>query len=177
MNDVILVEPASQYAAAFIEMAEEFHAAGEHRYDQLLPLLCSDFPAYVSQRQRWARGENLPPGYVAEREFWLLEASTGRVLGAIRLRAKEMTPRLERIDGQIGYNIRPSARRQGYATRMLAMLLDQMKTEGWQRVLITCNADNIASARVIENNSGRLENQVIEEETGKLISRYWIELY
>jgi predicted acetyltransferase len=177
MGDALrLVEPAVEYAAAFIEMAEDFQAAGELRYERILPILRSDFAVYVELLQQAARGEALPPDYVASHEFWLLEESTGRILGAIRLRAKEMTPLMEQINGQVGYNIRPGARGAGYATRMLEMLLRKIKEEGWARVLITCNSDNIASARVIEKNGGRLENQVIEAETGRLISRYWIEL-
>ena len=175
-SNLSLVDPSLKYAAAFTAMAEEFQAAGEKRYDRILPLLRGDFPAHLIRLEQLARGENLPEGYVASREFWLLEEDTGRILGAIRLRTKEMTPRLEQIDGQIGYNVRPCARNAGYATRMLAILLEKIREEGWARVLITCNSDNLASARVIEKNGGRLQNRVLEEETGKWISRYWIEL-
>jgi predicted acetyltransferase len=47
---------------------------------------------------------------------------------------------------------------------------------GLKRVLITCDADNVASARIIEKNGGRLENQSVSRETGRLKNRYWIEL-
>jgi predicted acetyltransferase len=170
-----LVEPCIEYSEAFIEMVEEYQIEGSRYSKAELAAMRSDFPAYLLKLQRLARGDNLRPGRVPQAEFWLADLGAHTILGAIRLRSG-LTPRLERIDGQIGYNVRPSARQMGYATRMLAMLLEKIRAEGWQRVLITCNADNIASARVIKSNGGRLENQVIEAETGRLISRYWIDL-
>jgi predicted acetyltransferase len=41
---------------------------------------------------------------------------------------------------------------------------------------VVCDRDNIASARVIEKNGGRMESEIISEETGKLIQRYWIDV-
>lgn len=170
-----LVEPSLEYAQAFCEFAEEFHAIGSRWYMDVLQLIHQNFPAYLKQLAQIASGENQPPGRVPQDEYWLVDTTSGAVLAAIRLR-HGLTARLEEIDGQIGYNVRPTARNKGYATQMLAMLLEKMRADGWQRVLVTCNADNLASARVIENNGGRRENQVIEPGNGRLISRYWIEL-
>ncbi len=173
--ELALVRPCIDYAGSFREMAEEFHASGERRYDRDLPLIREHFDAYLRKLDRTARGIDLPADSVPQEEYWLVDRETGAVLGAIRIRLA-ITPRLEQIDGQIGYNVRPSARCKGCGSRMLAMALDLLRKRGWKRVLITCNADNLASARVIEKNGGVLENRVIEEETGKLISRYWITL-
>lgn len=170
-----LVGPSLEYAQAFCEFADEFHAIGSRWYMDELQLIHQDFPAYLKQLAQIASGENQPPGRVPQDEYWLVDTNSGAVLGAIRLR-RILTPRLEGIDGQIGYNVRPTARNKGCATQMLSMLLEKMKAEGWQRVLVTCNADNLASARVIEKNGGWRENQVIEPGNGRLISRYWIEL-
>lgn len=172
---LMLVEPSLDYAQAFCAFAEEFHAVGSHWYMNELQLMHQDFPAYLKRLQQNARGEDLPHGWVPQDEYWLVDTISGAVLGAIRLR-HGLPPRLEKIDGQIGYNVRPGARNRGYATQMLSMLLEKMKAEGWQRVLVTCNADNLASARVIEKNGGQRENHVTEPNTGRLISRYWIEL-
>ncbi len=175
LGDLILARPSAAYAAAFKEMVADFRSAGERYYRKDWEIIQKDFAGYLRCLEQAERGENLPPGRVAQSEFWLLHQANRQVLGAIRLR-HTLTPRLEQIDGQIGYNIRPGARCQGFATQMLALLLAKMKTWGWKRVLITCNADNLASARVIEKNGGQLENQVVEPLTGKLISRYWIEI-
>jgi len=70
--------------------------------------------------------------------------------------------------GHIGYSIRPSARRQGHASRALALGVRAAAGLGIDRVLVTCDADNEASRRTIEAGGGRFE----DERHGRL--RYWI---
>ncbi len=69
---------------------------------------------------------------------------------------------------------------EGYGTCMLAMLLEWLRDPHWQqrglwlsRVLVTCDVTNTGSARIIEANGGKLENQVFSE--GDRVSRYWID--
>ncbi len=172
---LILITPSIEYARAFQEMAEEFQAMGELRYDRDFEQIRQNFSAYLLRLERNAIGEDLPAGYVPQEEFWLVDTDLEKVIGVIRLR-RLLTPRLKSEWGQVGYSIRPSARRKGYGTRMLAMLLERLRAEGRQRVLITCDADNVGSRRIIEANGGLLENQVRSEETGKSVCRYWITL-
>ena len=42
-------------------------------------------------------------------------------------------------------------------------------------LVITCNKDNIGSAKSIINNGGILENEIVNED-GELEQRYWITL-
>ena len=81
--------------------------------------------------------------------------------------------------GHIGYSIRPSQRRKGYARETLRLTLDKCREAGEARVLITCDKDNIPSARTIPANGGVLENEVVDEpglgQSG-MIQRYWITL-
>jgi len=93
----------------------------------------------------------------------------------VRLR-HALTPHLAQIGGHIGYNVRPSQRRQGYGTALLAYTLEQARQFGLTGVLITCDTDNIGSARIIEKNGGQLINQTMVDGYAKLISRYWIDL-
>ena len=50
---------------------------------------------------------------------------------------------------------------------MLALALDKAKEMHISPVLITCNDDNLASARVIEKNGFTLENKIIVFKDGK----------
>jgi len=59
--------------------------------------------------------------------------------------------------GQIGYGIRPSARRRGLATWALNRILDEARLLGLDRVQLICLADNIASRRTIERCGGAFE--------------------
>ncbi|HEX9069819.1 MAG TPA: GNAT family N-acetyltransferase, partial [Ktedonobacterales bacterium] len=65
--------------------------------------------------------------------------------------------------------IPPSARRQGYATRTLALALREARTFGLERVLLTCDADNLGSVRVIERNGGKLASESYSTITGTLV--------
>jgi predicted acetyltransferase len=95
----------------------------------------------------------------------------GMIVGAIHLR-HELNDRLLQNGGHIGYGIRPSARRKGYASQMLSELLAKIWQEGYEKVLITCDDSNLASAKTIERQGGILTDKPIFE--GILTRRYWI---
>jgi predicted acetyltransferase len=97
---------------------------------------------------------------------WMVE--DGRVLGAIALRHHLSD------HGHIGYGVRPSARRRGLATWALGEMLGEARAVGLDRVLIVCEAANVASARTIEHHGGVLEST---RDTGHgPMRRYWIAL-
>ncbi|WP_338032606.1 GNAT family N-acetyltransferase [Clostridium manihotivorum] len=76
--------------------------------------------------------------------------------------------------GHIGYSVKKEERRKGYAKEMLKLALEKCSDLGLKKVLLICDADNIASSKTIKACGGILENEVLEEDT--LIQRYWIEL-
>ncbi|MED4162879.1 GNAT family N-acetyltransferase, partial [Halalkalibacterium halodurans] len=77
--------------------------------------------------------------------------------------------------GHIGYGIRPSERGKGYATLMLKLGLEKAAALGLEKVLITCDKENLPSARTIQRNVGVLDSEVVDER-GIAIQRYWIKL-
>ncbi len=70
--------------------------------------------------------------------------------------------------------MRPSERRKGYATAMIALALDECRKLGIEKVLMVCNKENTGSAKSIQNNGGVLENEINVE--GETVQRYWIQL-
>ena len=106
-----------------------------------------------------------PPGWVHTSTYWWVDGP--EYLGSIRLRHR-LTPAILESAGHIGYEIAPAVRRRGHATAMLAETLPLAAELGIDPVLITCDVDNVASRRVIENNGGELE----DERRGKL--RFWV---
>jgi predicted acetyltransferase len=82
---------------------------------------------------------------------------------------------LEQVGGHIGYVVVPAFRRRGHATTMLRLALQIAHEElGIQRVLVTCDDDNIGSIRTIEKNGGVLENIVVIDGSSTPKRRYWI---
>jgi len=163
-----LVSPSSQWQPAFLEMAREHEAAGEHRY----ALALRDFDAYVRKAETGRRGENLPAGWVPGIELWL--EHDGEIIGGVRLRLR-LNPELEIEGGHIGYDVRPSMRRRGYGTALLRLALVEARAFGIDRIRVTCDDDNIGSINVIERNGGRLSGRGVSKETGKALRQYWIE--
>jgi predicted acetyltransferase len=155
-------------------MVEEYRSTGEGRYQDLPSAEEGGFRVYIRHLEDMTRGAGLPPGYVPTSTFWLLRGGT-TIIGVGRLRHR-LTPDLEHEGGHIGYDIRPLQRRKGYGTRLLALVLERARAFGLERVLLTCDSDNTGSARIIQKNGGVLAGQAISRRTGKLISRYWIDL-
>ena len=169
--DVSLIELSLAHADSFRSWAEEFSASGEDRNH---PQDLQDFPAFISRLEQGKQPEGLPEGIVPQTCYWLVD-SDGRLLGETHLR-HFLTPALEEEGGHIGYVIRPSERRKGYGTLILALALEKALARGLSRVLVTCDTENIGSARIIEKNGGILASRAISARSGKQISRYWIEI-
>ena len=101
---------------------------------------------------------------------WIVECD--RVLGGIALRHGQ--DEFVQWAGHIGYGIRPSARGQGVATWALGRMLYEARAAGLDRVLLVCEADNLASAKTVERQGGVLEG-VQDTEHGP-VRRYWIKI-
>lgn len=168
-----VLRPDMQHS--LIEYAAEFSAAGEDRYEHITPEMTGeDYAALLHRQEADSRGVELPAGRVPQSVYYLVRGGS-YIIGSSRLR-HTLTPLLEQEGGHIGYDVRPSQRSKGYATLLLALTLEEACSLGLTGVLVTCDDDNYASARVIEKNDGRLLNKVVPEDGDKLVRRYWINL-
>lgn len=118
--------------------------------------------------------ETCPAHLVTATLYVALRPSDGRIVGMIDLR-HSLNAFLAEYGGHIGYSVRPDERRKGYAKQMLAQVLTEAKKRGMNRVLVTCDEDNTASARTIEANGGRFDRKACLE--SEILRRYWIELH
>ena len=106
-------------------------------------------------------------------ELLMIRKSDNKVVGLANIR-HSVENGFEISGGHIGYSIRPSERGKGYGNVILALSLDYCKRLGIKKVLVTCEKNNLASKKVIIYNSGKFENEIIEED--KMFERYWISI-
>lgn len=116
----------------------------------------------------------LPDGFVRDDMYWIVDDH--EVVGTLSFR-HALNDHLREVGGHIGYAVRESRRRQGYASAALALSLDRAREVGLDRVLLTCDDDNLGSARTIERAGGVLQDVTDQSARGHaLMRRYWINL-
>ncbi len=108
--------------------------------------------------------------------YLAVRQSDNKIVGVIELRHHINHPVLSLWGGQIGYCVRPSERRKGYAAQMLRRILTVCRDGGQNRVLITCDENNIASEKTILSCGGKYQQTVWSENLGSNMKRYWITL-
>ena len=160
-EQVRLIVPTLELEPEFVSMAEEFIAEGDTAFAKMYAEAAQDFRAYVAKHQDVAEGRNLPDRWVR---------------GSTRLRHSIETEYLRYYGGHSGYDIRPSQRGNGYGTAALLLTLEKARQLALARVLLTCNANNAASRRIIERCGGKFASQIVCKNEWKVIRRYWIEL-
>jgi predicted acetyltransferase len=169
---VLLVKPTVSLETEYLDFYLEWKASGEDMIPWVIEKDPTDFQGMVQFLLNNEKGINLPEGWVRDSTYWLVN-ERNRVLGAVNIR-HALTERLFNCGGHIGYGIRPSERRKGYATKILAFSLEKTKELGIEKVLVVCDADNIASKRTILKNGGK-EDASFTEENGNVVKRFWIE--
>jgi predicted acetyltransferase len=127
--------------------------------------------AYLQRLDDYRHRVNLPHDRVPA--TFLVAVVGTELIGRISIRHR-LTDYLTNFGGHIGYGVRPEYRRRGFASEMLKQGLIIARAEGIDRVLITCDDTNVASANIIERHGGVLED-VRADPDGPPKRRYWID--
>ena len=169
-----LVAPTVDCRASFLAALAEYHAEGRHlelpadlladpgEFARYVAALRADVDhpgepvRYVAALGGASEPAPWPDGYVPQSTYWW--AAGGEYLGRLAIRHR-LTPHLLVEGGHIGYEVRPSARRRGHATAMLAAALPLAAALGIELAHLDCDDDDVASRRVIERNGGWLERR------------------
>ena len=184
---VLLAAPAIRFHRSFLAAADEFLAAGESQHAGIPNIPAegpfpgvvftregledsAEFARLVANRLGEAEEDSLrPPGWTTATYWWMEDQDRAdEFVGSISLRHHIDHPMLSTVGGHVGYSVRPCARRRGFASDALRQVVPLAAARGIPRLLVTCDLDNVASARTIEANGGELEGEL----RGK--RRYWI---
>ena len=169
-----IVDPSESLRESFLTAALDYVRAGETKSAGRYQSALDDFPKYLQMIRDMALGIRLQSGWVPMSYFWMVE-NQSRVVGVSRLRPN-LTPQLEIEGGHIGYDVPPSERRKGYGTELLRLTLPKAREAGLSQVLLTVDADNVGSIRIIERNGGQLRDELYVEPLGKSKRRYTIDV-
>ena len=161
-----LLKPTRRVRESFVQALGEFRAEGRH--SDLDPVALAEpeaFGRYVEDLL--ARASAMPDGWglVPETVLWWVDGNT--FLGRMSIR-HALTESLRRKGGHIGYEVRPSARRQRNGAAMLGAALPFARGLGIDPALVTCDKANLASRRIIESAGGELWGELDGER------RFWV---
>ena len=166
MDKLVLVKPNIKHMDQAIEYQQEFNGISE-----------SSFSDGVAKYNDWLKkleNTSIEEGKVPMTAYFAIRESDNRIIGIITIR-HYLNDALLKKGGHIGYRVRPTERRKGYATQMLYLGLKKAKNMKIDKVLLTCDKSNIGSVKTIRSNHGVLEDEY-QDENGEIIQRYWVDV-
>ena len=150
------------------EYIQEHYDNGETSISASLGLPVSDYSEWTKKIQDNADVGDNEWG----KSLTYLCCDKEQLIGLLNIRY-DLPKNLSEKYGNIGYGVRPSERRKGYATAMLRYALSVCKEKGMEQVILGCYKDNLASAATIEKNGGFLLAENDNYTQGKT-SRYYL---
>ena len=152
-----LIEPNTIYKNTYLEMMEEWRSSGEELVPFTLEFDITDFDKFILFTNSFKYIK--PEGFVHHSTFWLI-TDDDEIAGVSNLR-HYLCETLLLEGGHIGFGIRPSFRRKGYAAKLLELTLLEAKKLNLSKVLLTCDKSNTGSSKTIQKNNGVLWKEQI----------------
>jgi len=168
-----LVLPSLKYKKSFLE---DFLKQSEMQDEYVLTGIAkkavkNNFPNFIKKLKLQSKGVFSQTGKVPQTVFWLVEKN--KFIGKLSIRHK-LTPYLRKIGGHIGYYIRHEQRGKGYGKLILKLGLKKAKLLDIKNVLVTCDASNIKSKKVIEGNGGKFAGKIKQGKKLPDKLKYWL---
>ena len=160
---MLFIKPHIRYHRQYKDMMSEWLTDGSRLAPWTLHLPYEskeDFSALVSRCEEVERGENLN-GFAANTTWWLYDEKQDKLIGACNLR-HWLNDSDGQLWGHVGYGIRPSERRKGYASLALLTMAKEAKALGIDELLLGAYSSNIASWKVMERCGAVFHRTILE---------------
>ncbi|MNM23128.1 hypothetical protein D3C81_335190 [compost metagenome] len=160
----MLVKPHLRFKESYNNYINEL--ADEERYPLTMDFDHTNFDSFLNKLKEYENGESLQEGHVANITYWLVEGS--EIIGVSNLRPK-LNEQIQYCGGHIGLGIRPSKRRNDFGSKLLELTIQEAWKLGLTELHIHCYKSNLASAKVIQANNGRLHSEITQDQ---VVQRY-----
>lgn len=174
MDQLLLIKPKLALEAEIEEYKREHFEKGEYELHGSALLDKLSFEKWLELVENNSYENTVHPDWVVSSTFLVIRKSDNRIVGMLDIR-HSLNEFLKNYGGHIGYGVRPTERRKGYATQMLKQGLEFCKTIGLEKVMLACYKDNLASSRTIIKCGGALEREFAHSD-GKTVQVFWIML-
>lgn len=175
MNEIKLILPTEELESKANEFKKEFFDYGETVINGSGLLDQLDYTEWLEHTEKYRREETVGDDWVPSTTFFAIRKEDDKIVGIIDIRHHIQHPFLLEYGGHIGYAVRPTERRKGYASEMLALAIQYAKEIGLDKVMLGCYADNIGSVKTIQKYKGKLVEEK-QYSDGKPMYIYWISL-
>lgn len=162
--ELILVYPSKEMEEDALQYKEEHFLFGD------MQVHGSGGLAFFDDYDKWLEHINTirdknPETGIRTSTFFSKRVSDGKLIGCIKIH-HSLTDELI-SGGNIAYGVRPSERGKGYGKQQLQLCLEYAKNQQISQVIISCDKDNVASARTAMSCGGILKKEFEEGEATK----------
>jgi len=165
--DIRLVRPNMTFKSQYKAMMDEWLAHGDRINPAALLNNGNTYETWLQWMDDDAHEDTCPPGSVPQTMYFAVH-DDGKLIGAvtIRHRLNEATNNCSG-GGHVGFGVRPTERRKGYAKEMLCLALKKLAKRGINDVILNCASDNIASEKTMLACGAVFQDEVMNDEGEK----------
>lgn len=173
MNELELLLPSKELEFAALEYKrehfdnQEYELHGSSLFDHT-----DSYDDWLERIKNNSNEQTVNPDWVVSTTFFALRKRDSKIVGMLDIR-HTLNEYLNLYGGNIGYGVRPSERKKGYATEILKLALKYCKQLGLEKVMLVCYKDNEASRKTIINCGGILEKDFIYTD-GEIVQKFWV---